>query len=91
MSVVGPRPHMVSEDQEIAEKIDKYRIRRFVKPGITGYAAIKGYRGGTENLELMQKRIDYDIKYIESWSFWLDLKIALITFWQMITLRTGAH
>ena len=91
MSVVGPRPHMVSEDQEIADKIDKYRIRRFVKPGITGLAAIKGYRGGTENLELMQKRINYDIEYIENWSIWLDLKIAIITFWQMLTFRTGAH
>ena len=65
MSVVGPRPHMVSEDVEIAEKIDKYRIRRFVKPGITGLAAIKGYRGGTDNISLMQKRINYDIKYIQ--------------------------
>lgn len=91
MSVVGPRPHMVSEDREIADEIDKYRIRRFVKPGITGLAAIKGYRGGTENLELMQKRIDHDIEYIENWSFWLDIKIAVITFWQMLTLRTGAH
>jgi len=91
MSVVGPRPHMVSEDREIADKIDKYRIRRFVKPGITGLAAIKGYRGGTENLDLMQKRINHDIEYIENWSFWLDIKISAITFWQMITLRTGAH
>ena len=73
------------------EKIEKYRIRRFVKPGITGLAAIKGYRGGTENLKLMQKRIDYDIKYIEGWSIFLDLKIAFITFWQMITFRTGAY
>ena len=89
MSVVGPRPHMVSEDVEIAEKIDKYRIRRFVKPGITGLAAIKGYRGGTDNIALMQKRIDYDIKYIQEWSFLLDVKIALITFWQMVTLKTG--
>lgn len=91
MSVIGPRPHMVSEDREIADEIDKYRIRRFVKPGITGLAAIKGYRGGTENLELMQKRIDYDIEYIENWTFWLDVKIAAITFWQMLTFRTGAH
>ena len=91
MSVVGPRPHMVSEDQEIADKIEKYRIRRFVKPGITGLAAIKGYRGGTENLGLMQKRINYDIEYIENWSIWLDFKIAIITFWQMITFNTGAH
>ena len=91
MSVIGPRPHMVSEDQDIAEKIDKYRIRRFVRPGITGLAAIRGYRGGTENLDLMQKRIDYDIKYIEEWSLWLDIKIAFITFWHMITFRTGGH
>jgi putative colanic acid biosynthesis UDP-glucose lipid carrier transferase len=91
MSVVGPRPHMVSEDWEIADEIDKYRIRRFVKPGITGLAAINGYRGGTENLELMQKRIDQDIKYIENWSLWLDFKISIITFWQMLTFRTGAH
>jgi len=91
MSVVGPRPHMVSEEKEIADKIDKYRIRRFVKPGITGLAAIEGYRGGTENLNLMQKRIDYDIHYIEKWSFWMDIKISIITFWQMLTLRTGAY
>jgi len=91
MSVVGPRPHMVSEDEEIADKIDKYRIRRFVKPGITGLAAVKGYRGGTENLVLMQERINYDIEYIETWSPWLDTKIAAITFWQMLTFDTGAH
>jgi putative colanic acid biosynthesis UDP-glucose lipid carrier transferase len=91
MSVVGPRPHMVSEDREIADKIDRYRIRRFVKPGITGLAAIKGFRGGTENLDLMQKRIDYDIKYIENWSLWFDIKIAVITFYKMLTVNTGAH
>ena len=91
MSVIGPRPHMVSEDQAIADKINKYRIRRFVKPGITGLAAIKGFRGGTENLNLMQKRIDYDIEYIEKWTFWLDVKIAIITAWQMLTFKTGAH
>ena len=91
MSVVGPRPHMVSEDREIADEIDKYRIRRFVRPGITGLAAINGYRGGTENLDLMQKRIDQDIEYIENWSLWLDFKISIITFWQMLTFRTGAY
>ncbi len=91
MSVIGPRPNPIREDLYIADKIDKYRIRRFVKPGITGLAAIRGYRGGTENLELMQKRIDYDIEYIENWSFWLDVKISFITFWHMITFHTGAH
>lgn len=91
MSVVGPRPHMVAEDKDIADKIKKYRIRRFAKPGITGLAAIKGYRGGTNNLKLMQKRIDYDLKYIEQWSLSLDIKIVIITFWKMITLNTEAH
>ena len=91
MSVIGPRPHMVSEDQEIADKIKKYRIRRFVKPGITGWAAIHGYRGGTENLKLMQKRIDYDLDYIENWTLWKDIKICAVTFYQMLTFKTGAH
>ena len=91
MSVVGPRPHMVSEDQEIADKIKKYRIRRFVKPGITGWAAIHGYRGGTENLVLMQKRIDYDLDYIENWTGWKDIKICAVTTYQMLMLKTGAH
>lgn len=91
MSVVGPRPHMVSEDEELADKIDKYRIRRWVKPGITGYAAILGFRGGTESIELMQKRIDMDVKYIEKWSFWLDLKICYSTFYKMISFNSGGH
>ncbi len=76
MSVVGPQPQMVSEDREIVDKINNYRIRRFVRPGIIGLAAIKGFRGGTENLDLMQKSIDYDIEYIENWSFWLDKQIT---------------
>ena len=90
MSVVGPRPHMVSEDNEIASKIKKYRIRRFIKPGITGLAAVEGYRGGTEDMPLMAKRIKYDIQYIEKWSVWLDLKICFKTAYQMVTLSTGA-
>ena len=79
MSVVGPRPHMLSEDVMLTEKIDKYRLRYWVKPGITGLAAIKGFRGGTESLLLMQQRIDLDIKYIETWSIWLDIKICFLT------------
>ncbi len=90
MSVVGPRPHMVSEDKEIASKIKKYKIRRFIKPGITGLAAVEGYRGGTEDMPLMAKRIKYDIDYIENWSMWLDIKICIKTAFQMITFTTGA-
>ena len=85
MSVVGPRPHMLSEDIMLAEKIDKYRLRYWVKPGITGLAAIKGFRGGTESLLLMQQRIDLDIKYIETWSIWLDIKICFLTAIETLT------
>jgi putative colanic acid biosysnthesis UDP-glucose lipid carrier transferase len=91
MSVIGPRPHMIEEDYAVAEKLRKYRIRRFVRPGISGWAQVNGYRGGTENMELMQKRVDYDIEYIESWTPWLDIKIIYYTVLQMLTLRTGAH
>ncbi len=91
MSVVGPRPHMLEEDYEVAEKLRKYRIRRFVRPGISGWAQVNGFRGGTEDMDLMQKRVDYDIEYIESWTPWLDIKIIFYTILQMLTLRTGAH
>ena len=87
MSTVGPRPHMVGEDHELAEKVINYRVRRFVKPGITGWAAINGYRGGTNDMALMSKRTEYDIWYLENWSFWLDIKIMAITIWQMLTFK----
>jgi putative colanic acid biosynthesis UDP-glucose lipid carrier transferase len=87
MSTIGPRPHMVGEDHELAEHVNHYRMRRFVKPGITGLAAIKGYRGGTDDLDLMTKRTELDIWYLENWSLWLDIKIIAITIWQMATFR----
>ncbi len=87
MSTVGPRPHMVGEDIHLSNHVLNYRIRRFVKPGITGWAAVKGYRGGTNNLSLMQKRTEHDIWYLENWSLWLDIKIMATTVWQMITFR----
>jgi exopolysaccharide biosynthesis polyprenyl glycosylphosphotransferase len=87
MSVVGPRPHMLQEDQEVRTKVTKYRIRYFIKPGITGLAAVNGYRGGTKDLDLMKKRIEYDIYYLENWSLLLDLKIVWKTFWEMLTFR----
>jgi putative colanic acid biosysnthesis UDP-glucose lipid carrier transferase len=91
MSVIGPRPHMLEEDYAVAEKLRKYRIRRFVRPGISGWAQVNGFRGGTEDMELMQKRVDYDIDYIETWTPWLDLKIIWYTILQMLMLKTGAH
>jgi putative colanic acid biosynthesis UDP-glucose lipid carrier transferase len=80
MSVVGPRPHMVSHTNMYAKKIDKFMVRHFVKPGITGLAQISGFRGEVETDKDIIGRVKYDIFYIESWSLLLDLKIILKTF-----------
>ncbi|WP_316930852.1 undecaprenyl-phosphate glucose phosphotransferase [Muricauda sp. MAR_2010_75] len=79
MSVVGPRPHMVKHTSEYAASVDKYMVRHFVKPGITGLAQIRGYRGEIETDSDIQNRIKFDIFYIENWSIFLDLKIMLQT------------
>lgn len=91
MSIIGPRPHMVDEDAQVSTLLTKYKLRRFVKPGITGWAAVNGYRGGTENMELMQERVNHDIYYIENWTPWLDIKIFFLTIWQMLTFSTKAY
>ena len=87
MSIVGPRPHMLQEDLEVRKKVPKYRIRQFIKPGITGWAAVNGLRGGTDDLELMKERTENDIWYVENWTFGLDMKIIGKTIWQMLTFR----
>lgn len=87
MSIVGPRPHMLQEDMEVRKKVPRYMIRQFVKPGITGWAAVKGYRGGTSDIELMHKRVEHDIHYIEFWTPWLDIKIISKTLFQMLTFN----
>ena len=69
MSVVGPRPHMIRHTEEYSRIIDKYKVRHFCRPGITGWAQVNGYRGETDDPELMKKRVEYDIWYIENWSF----------------------
>lgn len=79
MSVVGPRPHMLKHTEQYSQIIDKYMIRHFVKPGITGWSQINGFRGETKELQQMEGRIRGDIWYIEHWSFWLDLYIILKT------------
>jgi len=80
MSVVGPRPHMVSHTSIYAKKIDKFMVRHFVKPGITGLAQISGFRGEIESDKDIIGRVRYDIFYIENWSILLDLKIITRTF-----------
>ena len=79
MSVVGPRPHMVSHTHMYAEKIDKFMVRHFVKPGITGLAQISGYRGEVEDDNFITNRVKYDIFYLENWSLLLDFKIVFQT------------
>lgn len=80
MSVVGPRPHMLKHTQLYSSLIRKYMVRHFVKPGITGWAQVSGFRGETKNLELMKKRVKYDIWYMEHWSIELDFHIIFRTF-----------
>lgn len=82
MSVVGPRPHMVSHTHMYAKRIDKFMVRHFVKPGITGLAQISGFRGEVENDKDIIGRVRYDIFYIENWSLWFDLKIILMTLYK---------
>jgi Undecaprenyl-phosphate glucose phosphotransferase len=79
MSLVGPRPHAVAHDCEYEREIAAYAFRHNVKPGITGWAQLNGYRGETRTLDLMSKRVEFDLWYIKHWSFWLDLKIIIGT------------
>lgn len=79
MSVVGPRPHMLKHTEEYAKIVDHYMVRHLVKPGITGWAQVNGYRGITDQVWKMERRVQYDVWYIENWSFFLDLKIIVRT------------
>ncbi|MDB5206306.1 MAG: undecaprenyl-phosphate glucose phosphotransferase [Flavisolibacter sp.] len=79
MSVVGPRPHPVPLNLESKDSVEKYLMRHWVKPGITGWAQVNGYRGETKAPSLMKKRVKYDLWYIENWTFWLDLQIIAQT------------
>lgn len=79
MSIVGPRPHAVAHNEEYRKLIEGYMLRHKVKPGITGWAQINGWRGETDTLEKMEKRIEFDLEYIRNWSLWFDIKIIIGT------------
>lgn len=79
MSVVGPRPHALAHNEHYKDLVESYMQRHKVKPGITGWAQVSGLRGETDTLEKMQKRVEYDLWYIDNWSFWLDVKIVVLT------------
>jgi putative colanic acid biosynthesis UDP-glucose lipid carrier transferase len=91
MSVVGPRPHMVSHTEMYARRIDKFMVRHFIKPGITGLAQTKGFRGEVENDKDIIYRVKYDIFYLENWSILLDTKIIFLTIYNAIKGEEKAY
>lgn len=85
MSIIGPRPHAVAHNELYRELIKGYMLRHKVKPGITGWAQINGWRGETEDVNKMKRRVEHDLWYIRNWSFWLDMKIFFITLYRGFT------
>ncbi|KII76035.1 undecaprenyl-phosphate glucose phosphotransferase [Vibrio renipiscarius] len=89
MSIVGPRPHAVSHNEEYRQIVNRYMLRHQVKPGITGWAQINGYRGETDTVDKMEKRVEYDLSYIRKWSLWLDIKIIFLTIFKGFVGKTA--
>ena len=87
MSVVGPRPHMLKHTQEYQELVEKFMVRHFAKPGITGWAQVSGFRGETKKVQDMANRAAADIWYIENWNIFLDVKIIFLTVWRVFFRR----
>jgi putative colanic acid biosynthesis UDP-glucose lipid carrier transferase len=84
MSITGPRPHMLKHTDEYSKLISKYMVRHFVKPGITGWAQVNGFRGETKNVFQMQKRVEHDLWYLENWNLLLDIKIFFMTVFNVV-------
>ena len=84
MSVTGPRPHMIEHNAQFAQQMSNYHIRTFVKPGITGLAQVRGFRGEARSPHEIARRLESDISYLENWRLALDLSIIARTAWQMI-------
>ena len=91
MSVAGPRPHLITHDEQFSQLLKAYYTRHFVKPGITGLAQSKGFRGEISEISLLERRVRYDIFYINNWSFLLDLQIVLSTFRQILFPPRSAY
>ncbi|MFR9165332.1 MAG: undecaprenyl-phosphate glucose phosphotransferase [Dysgonomonas sp.] len=91
MSVVGPRPHMIQQTQLYEGLIDKFMVRHLAKPGITGWAQVTGYRGETRTIDQMEGRFKRDVWYIENWSFFLDIKIIVVTILNLFRGEDNAY
>lgn len=89
MSVVGPRPHMLKHTEQYSALIEYYRVRHYIKPGITGWAQVNGYRGETDELWKMEKRVEYDMIYLDNWTFWWDIRIIFMTFFGKNALKNA--
>ena len=89
MSIVGPRPHAIAHNELYRDQIQEYRRRHMMKPGITGWAQVHGFRGETETIEKMKKRIEYDLEYLNNWSIWLDFKIILRTIFVLLNQQNA--
>src|SRR5690606_10508566 len=90
MSVVGPRPHMLKHTEQYKTIIDHYMTRQFLKPGITGWAQVNGYRGETTEPRLMERRVAHDIWYLENWTTMLDVRIVFLTIINMLVGEKNA-
>lgn len=87
MSLIGPRPHMLEHTKYYSALIPDYMRRHDMRPGLTGYAQVKGFRGPTPRLEDMERRVKADLEYIDRYSLWLDFKIFIMTLWRMVTFK----
>ena len=84
MSLIGPRPHMVKHTSDYSKVVDDYMVRQFIKPGITGWAQINGYRGEITNPEQIKMRVNKDLWYLENWTLWLDIQILFLTVYYVL-------
>ena len=91
MSIVGPRPHMLHHTEQYSEQVNHYMVRLYLKPGLTGWAQVNGYRGEIKNIDLMKSRVEHDIWYMENWSIFLDIKIMFLTLLNIIKGEENAY
>ena len=91
MSIAGPRPHMLHHTEQYSGQVNHYMVRLYLKPGLTGWAQVNGYRGEIKNLELMKNRVEHDIWYMENWSILLDIKIMFLTLKNILTGEENAY
>ena len=91
MSLVGPRPHMIKHTSDYSEIVDEYMVRQFIKPGITGWAQINGYRGEINNPEQIKMRVNKDLWYLENWTLWLDIQILFLTIYYVFKSDKNAY